>query len=108
MRWLDAYQPVNEVLMTARIVGKGFAAILPLGSQKSNIELGLGHIDADKQSEFCHTDLLSIDYGDLRTMPVHPYGCRLLPMAGLGYRPNMLAKVRQVINLSNRIKSLGC
>ena len=45
--------------------------------------------------------------GDQRTMPVHPYRCKLLPRAGLGYRSNMLAKLRQAIDLQGRITSLG-
>jgi hypothetical protein len=101
-------QPVAEPLMTVGIVGKSFAAILPFGGQESNIEFGFGYVDANKKGRLRHNQSpCHEDNGDRRSLPVHPYGCRLLPMAGLGYRPNMLAKVRQAIDLSARIKSLG-
>lgn len=92
-------EPIDEVLVTNEIIGKGFAAILPLRGQE-------GDINAEKRNGLCYVSLLTRDNGDQRTMPVHPYVCRLLPRAGLGDGPNMPAKVRQAIDLEDRIKSL--
>jgi hypothetical protein len=69
-------------------VREDFAAVLAFRAQKSDIEFGLGYIDADENDRMGHGCLLANDIGDLRTMPVHPYLFRLMLNAGLGYRPN--------------------
>ncbi|MHB8181634.1 MAG: hypothetical protein ACYDC7_02730 [Acidithiobacillus ferrivorans] len=81
-------QPLQKLQISGRRVGKDLAAILAFRVQERHIKFGLGHIDADEKGGMCHGNLLAKESGDLRTMPVHPYLFRLLPMAGLGYRPN--------------------
>jgi len=81
-------QPIDELLVTHGIIGKGFAAILPFRGQEGRIELGLGYIYTDENDRIGHGCLLAKNSGDLRTMPVHPYLCRLMLNADLGYRPN--------------------